>query len=295
MPQGDAPAVARRRIRLALRRAREDSGLTLQQVADALGASVSKVIRIEQGDVTVSKSDLLALLRLYGIADAATTSTLVEDVRVARSRTSEWADPERWKYLPDGLRELMQFERSATAIRAFQPTLVPGLLQTPEYVEALFDAYRGELNADPDVDLAKRAARRRARTTRSEQVLDRAHPPELYALMDESVLYREIGGTAVLAGQLRHLIKMRDRPEVHVRIVPYSAPPVLQGPFLIVALDGIDALLYREVYKEDEIVHDEARIDRYRATFERLWQTSLDDEASARRIAERVQTLSQPG
>jgi transcriptional regulator with XRE-family HTH domain len=294
LPQGDAPAVARRRIRLALRKARERSGLTLQEAADGLGASVSKMIRIEQGGVTVSQSDLLALLGLYGIDDKPTADRLVADVRLARSRTSEWADAERWKYLPGGLVELMQFERSATAIRAFQPTLVPGLLQTPEYAEAVFDAYQDQLSADPVEDRAKRTARRRIRVLRAQEIFDRADPPEFYALMDESVLYREVRGT-VLGSQLSHLLATRDDHRIHVRIVPFSAPPVLQGPFLLLALDGVDALLYREIYKEDEVVHNEERIQRYRQNFERLWQTSLDEDATARRIAERLRAIGPPG
>jgi transcriptional regulator with XRE-family HTH domain len=297
LPQGDAPAVARRRIRLALRKAREESGLTLQEVADSLCASVSKVIRIEQGAVTVSKSDLLALFRLYGVSDAAATSALVEDVRLARSRTSEWADPERWKHLPPGLLELMQFERSATALRCFHTTLVPGLLQTPEYAGALFDSFRGELSKDTDADREVRAARLQARVNRSTQVLDRAEPPEFYGLMDESVLHREIGGRAITAAQLRMLVKLMERPTVRLRVLPFTAgaPVAVQGPFIIVELDGVDAVLYREVYKQDELDHDEARVARYRATFERLWELSLDDDASAQRIADRAQALADPG
>ena len=298
MPQGDAPAVARRRIRLALRKAREESGLTLQEVAESLGASVSKVIRIEQGGVTISKSDLLALLQLYGVSNGATTSALVEDVRLARSRTSEWADPERWKHLPPGLWELMQFERSATAMRTFHPTLIPGLLQTPEYTAAMFDSYEGQLDRDSEVDRAIRAARKQARMTRSTEVLDRADPPEFYAIMDESVLHREIGGRAVLDAQLRHLLKMMKRPSVRVRVVPFTAgaPVALQGPFIILELDhGRDAVLYVELYKQDALDHDEARVSRYRATFERLWQLSLDDKSSAQLITDRAQALSDPG
>jgi transcriptional regulator with XRE-family HTH domain len=295
VPQGDAPAVARRRIRLALRQARERKELTLNQVAEAIGASISKIIRIEQGGVTVSRGDLQLLLDLYGVDDPAARAALVADVRIARSRPPEWSDADQWRHIPTALQELIQLERSATALRVFHPTLIPGLLQTPGYSDALFRSYAGVLHPKDDAeDAAARDARRRIRLARPAHVIDRADPPQYYAILDESVLYRAIGGTAVLAEQLQHLVAMMERPHVHLRVLPFTAgaPFSLQESFIILELDhGHDAVLYLETYTRDSLNEDDEKTARYRTSFERAWEVSLDDDASTKLISGRAQDL----
>ena len=134
----EAPAVARRRVRLALRREREASGLSQATVADRLGWSLSKLQRIESGEVTVTGTDLRAALGVYGRADDEDMAGLYNDVRVAR-RERWWTAQEHREHLSVGLRQLVQFEIAASAIRVFQPVLVPGLLQTAELADAVLD------------------------------------------------------------------------------------------------------------------------------------------------------------
>jgi transcriptional regulator with XRE-family HTH domain len=108
MAEGDSPTIARRRVRMAIREARETVGLTQQQVAEEMEWSASKVIRIESGDVTISVSDLRQLLGFLGVHDKILISELASDARIARTRVkaqSVWWQEDRFrKYASENLR-----------------------------------------------------------------------------------------------------------------------------------------------------------------------------------------------
>ncbi|HET6530843.1 MAG TPA: helix-turn-helix transcriptional regulator, partial [Actinoplanes sp.] len=109
-------------MRLALRRARESTGLSQGAVAQRVRWSLSKIQRIEAGDVTVSGTDLRALLDLYGVTDSEEIEQLTEEARISR-RQRWWTAPEYREHLTPGTLQLLQFEAEATAIRAYQPVL----------------------------------------------------------------------------------------------------------------------------------------------------------------------------
>src|SRR5690606_31054009 len=191
----ESPLVARRRLRLALRRAREAKGLTQGQVAESLYWSLSKVNRIEAGEVTVSATDLKALLDLYNITDEAVVNELVADARVARRRRW-WHDDIARDYLTPDMIKLLQYESEATMIRMYQPSLVPGLLQTPSYA-------RSVIESAPTLSPEERAALLDIRLRRRQHVFDRPNPPFVLILLDESVLIREREGDLVMYEQMR--------------------------------------------------------------------------------------------
>ncbi|WJK35129.1 helix-turn-helix transcriptional regulator [Solwaraspora sp. WMMA2065] len=285
---GESPAAARRRLRLALRRARESAGLTQGKVADALDWSVSKVNRIEKGSVSVSTTDLRALLELYGVVDADRAGRLLRDARTSRLR-GWWDEPRYREHLTPAMLQLLQLEGEASAIRVFQPTLIPGLLQTREYGEFVLNFWRSEL---PEAD---RALRLEARLRRRDQVLDRPDPPEFHLVLDESVLWRTIGGPRVMVGQFAALLRVARRPNVRVRIVPFADAAIMAmlAPFTLLDFgDEENALLYREGILLDEIVHAAQRIGRHRDYFAHIWDSAHDEATSARLITERTATLS---
>jgi transcriptional regulator with XRE-family HTH domain len=288
MVSGEPPAVARRRVRLALREAREARRLTQSQVAAALDWSLSKVNRIEGGDVGVSGTDLRALLAFYGVTDQVRVDRLLEDARNSRRGRLWWADPRYREHLTPATMQLLQFESEATAIRCFHLTMIPGLLQTRSYAEIVLASYREELSE------AARQVRLEVRMQRRERVLLRPEPPDLYLILDESVLSREIGGPRVMGEQLRELLTLMKEPNIFVRVVPLSAaaPIALLGPFTILDMAGEqDAMLYRETYVGDEVVHAAPKIKHDREIFEQLWGRALDDAASARLIEARAAAM----
>lgn len=266
----DRPAVARRRVRMALRSAREAKQLTQGQVAEAMDWSLSKVMRIEKGDVNVSPADLQVLLNHLGVNEPAEVKRLMDDARI--SRKARWtADPLERMHLTDALVQLMEFEQEATVIRQYASVIVPGLLQTPNYAEAVLNSF--------GLDEEEVTARKNARQRRRERVLERPNPPDDLLILDESVLLRQVGGPTVMAEQLSFIVSlMEEKSSVEVRVVPFAGESTIAvlGPFTLVDLRGDDnAVLYRESLLKDEIIDTPSDIRRHRELFERLWKHAL--------------------
>src|SRR2546429_1374163 len=126
MGQRETSVVRMRRLRAELRRIREESGLTQKAVAEALGWSTSKVVRIETGAVKISTSDLMALVHYYRITDPQFTEDMLA---VTRIKEKGWWDEYR-DYAPQQFLDFLGYEDSAASIRIYMATVVPGLLQT---------------------------------------------------------------------------------------------------------------------------------------------------------------------
>jgi transcriptional regulator with XRE-family HTH domain len=285
MTLGESPAVARRRVRLALRAAREAKGLTQGQVAKVLEWSLSKVQRIESGEVSVSTTDLRALLAYLEVTDANMIIQLMDDSRTSR-RQRWFTDPKYRQHLTPATLRLLQFESEAVAIRSFALTLIPGLVQAREYARLTLKTR--------NLAVEQERVRYEVRMRRREQVLGRDDPPKYLLILDESVLWREIGGPAVTAVQLQELLLLMREPHVDVRVIPFAqaAAVALLGPFTLFNLDQEEnAVLYRESYDADEIIENPNEVERHRRIFEDLWRRSLDERASERLINARAATL----
>jgi transcriptional regulator with XRE-family HTH domain len=284
-PLSESPAVARRRLRLALRRAREAKGFTQFKVADALEWSLSKVNRIESGEVTVSGTDLRALLTLLEVADPATVERLTTEARVARLR-SPWDVAHLREHLTPATHQMLQFESDARSIRSFQPTLVPGLFQTRDYAAAVLDVWSDELSRPAW------AARLEVRLQRAE-LLHRADPPGYALILDESAVMREVGGPRVMCEQLQQLLELIRDDRVTTRVLPLAdaALMVMNGPFIIFDLGDDDVVIYRERPPADDIVDASHEVERYTRLFQRMWNKSLNEDASRRLIEARAAAL----
>lgn len=283
----EAPAVARRRLRLAIRRLREAMGWTQLQVAEALDWSLSKVSRVESGDVTVSTTDLLALLGLFKVTDAPTVHRMTADAKAARRR-SWWLEPELQEHLTPATVEMFQLEAAATKIRTFQPVLIPGLLQTREYADSILGSLEMLTNRQRD-------ARLQARLRRTARVLDRPDPPGFSILLDESVLLRERPNQRVMHDQLLVLAKYNRRANVAVRIVPLRSTslPVVGTQFTLLEMGEDESeVLYQEFYFHDELIETPAVVQRYRQIFESAWNGSLTEHESTRLLEARIADLA---
>lgn len=223
MNRRHSPTVRRRRLASELRGLRDRAGLTIDEVGEKLECSASKISRIETGLVGVNPRDARDMLRLYGI-EAEEQEALVQLAREARKKGWWQAYSEVFTGAFVGL------ESEAASLRTFQALLVPGLLQTEEYVRAVITAIR------PDALESQIERRVSGRMTR-QRLLTESDPPEYWAVLDESVLHHSIGGTEVMARQLHHLCDMAALPHVTLQIVPFSAGahPGMEGPFLILS------------------------------------------------------------
>jgi transcriptional regulator with XRE-family HTH domain len=267
----ESPTVARRQLRQALRRAREAKALTQGQVADALEWSLSKVNRIESGDVTVSNTDLRALLALLEVRAADEVNRLVETGRVARRRE------ESLPHVTPAMRQFLEYEREALVIRSFQPTLVSGLFQTPEYAASILGFWREVL---PD---EVRDARVRLRLQRRKDVLERERPLTYQLVLDESVFHRRVGSGDITARQFEALAAMARAGQLDVRMLPFSDGSSLSivGAFSIVDLPGEEnAVMYTEATRSDNLVQDHDELVLHRRIFDLMWERSLSHDDS---------------
>ena len=209
---GATRGVTARRMVLGaqLRRLREAAKVTRSEAAYAVRASESKVSRLEHGRVAFKERDVADLLTMYGVADAAEREAFLDMVRHANQ-------PGWWRrygdVMPSWFQDFVGLEESASLIQAFELQFVPGLLQIEEY--ALAVATRGRPDfASPEV------RRRMALRMERQKILIGVHPPILWAVLDESVLHRPLGGRRVLRAQLEHMLDISQRPNVTIQVVP---------------------------------------------------------------------------
>jgi transcriptional regulator with XRE-family HTH domain len=237
---GPDPTIHRRRLRSELRKAREAAAKTQRETAKAMDWSMSKLIRIETGDVRISTNDLRALVAYYGVSDERAVE-LVEVARAARepARWSRYRDVASPEYLA-----FLGYESSAAIIRNFEPILVPGLLQTEEYARVVISEVEQPTHVDGLVDL---------RVERQE-ILVRDPAPDVHFIIDESVIRHVVGGPEVMRRQLIQLKEMAQQSHVHLRIAPFELGiyPRMRVPYVIFEFDSPqdEDVLYIETTEE---------------------------------------------
>jgi transcriptional regulator with XRE-family HTH domain len=195
-----------------LRRLREAAGISAEKAGYSIRGSRSKISRMETGRVGLKVRDVEDLLTLYGVADERERAKVITLAR--RSREPEW-----WAQyndiLPDWFETYLGLESAATSIRTFEMQFVPGLLQTEGYARAVTTL--GHQTASPD-EIERRVGLRLGR----QELLSRTQPPRIWAVMDEAVLRRPIGGSQVMRAQLRRLTEAARLPHVTLQVVPFA-------------------------------------------------------------------------
>jgi transcriptional regulator with XRE-family HTH domain len=293
---GDSPMIARRRVRLALREARESLSLTQSDVAEAMEWSLSKVIRIEGGEVSISPNDLRPLLAYLNIKDRATVESLIADAKSSRLRQRRfwWQEDPFRDHMTTSMPRLFEFEREAVAIRYFSIYVVPGPLQTRLFAETILRQFQAGLT-DSDIEV-----RLGARLRRRQELLRGPGGPNISVLLDESLVWRPYGGPAVLRDQLADLERLASEGRLKLRIVPFSieAPLPTYGTFDLMYLkeDGDDenAVVYREFGFLDEIVEDRVSAAQYHQKFDELWAASMDETDTISLLRRRLSELASP-
>ena len=293
MAEGDTPTVARRRVRLAIREARDAAGLTQNQVAEAMEWSLSKVIRIENGEVSISPNDLRPLLGYLGLRDRAAVASLLADARIARTRQRQawYQRPEFRVHMSDALRRLIEYEAELTAMRSYSVYYLPGPFQIPSYAAALTNAWGDELPAE-NIRWLLEARRRRRETIR-----DRMDSGLLRVTMvlDQSVLERQIGPLDITADQLQDLHELTSAGLMGIRMLPFDlgSPIANNASFDLLTLgEGPrDTVMYRENGTTDELIEDPEITSRHRERFEQLWQVATSEVDTIDFIKSRLEAL----
>jgi transcriptional regulator with XRE-family HTH domain len=276
------PAVRRRKLGAELRALRVRAGLTSGEAARLVGWHQSKVSRIETGRSGVKASDVLRLLDAFETDDPQQRELVVALAGAEDAGGHHWWHAYRG-LLPPSYRDFISLESQACRIRTLETSVVPGLLQTPEYARAVT---RSVLAGTSDRHIEALVEVRLAR----QDVLRAQQPLELSAVLDEGVLRREVGGSGILRRQLEHLAEAAQMPHVRIQVLPFSAGGHigLTGPFVVfsfpntsdldvVVLDHLTSSLYLE-RKED--------LKAYTDAFDVLLLRALSPEDSLEFIAE---------
>jgi transcriptional regulator with XRE-family HTH domain len=243
--------VKRRRVRGELRQARTNADLTQKAAAEGLFWSASKIVRIEQGTVPVTPTDVRAMLHLYGVKDEARIEALVELAQQAREEKG-------WSTFSDILSqaslELFGNEPAAKVIYEYEPSVVPGLLQTPEYTRSLLKAL-GNSEAEIKRRLAARAQR--------QVLLDKPVHPDLIFIVGETALSRPVGGEDTMREQIGHILQLSNTKGITILLMPFSAGAHrgMGSSFTVVQFEDplLPDLLYLENAEQESVSRDEEK------------------------------------
>lgn len=290
-----SPTVLRRWLAFELARLRKDAGLSQKQAAARLNRAQSHISNLETGPGAKDRRNIPALAEVEVLLDHYGRQDLVPQFRqlLEQCRRKHW-----WEGLPAGvIPPLFDFylglEEGAVAIECYDALTVTGLLQCRAYAEVLLRGHGSTLAED---EVARRVELRLGR----QAVLDRDEDPlRLWAILDESVLHRMIGGPAVMAAQLEHLLKAAERPGIQLQILPAILPtthgvhPGLHGSFtrMTFPTPGDPGLVYLESRLGGSYHEEQGEIDEYAEIMNHLRVLALTPDQSADLIRHRRKDL----
>jgi len=280
------PTVPQRALAGALERRREAAGLSSRDVAARLEWSETKIWRIETARVTVSPGDIRELARLYDIDDAG-TEALVQLARQAK-RPGWWKGMSQ--ALPEGFSVHLELESTATAIRTYEAQWVPGLWQTEAYARAVLAA--NSLASTPE-----QIERQVQVRMRRQQILVRPDPkpPAMWAILDEAVIRRVVGGRAVMRGQLERLREASGHPAVTLQILAFNAGAHMAAYGSFALFDPSDPAFPVTASTDrpaGSLIEDDPEdIHRYITMFDHLRASSMSPAASRTLIGEAMSLL----
>ncbi|KUL50256.1 MULTISPECIES: helix-turn-helix domain-containing protein [unclassified Streptomyces] len=272
------PTVRRRRLGQELRRLRELKGMTAEEVAERLLVSQSKISRLENGRRSISQRDVRDLCGVYEVDDHRIVDSLMQMAK--DSRQQGW-----WHSFGDiPYSVYIGLETDAASLRVYDPQVVPGLLQTRAYAEALIT---GALPETTPTDIEKRV---QVRMRRQERILAPENPLRLWTVLDESALRRVVGSRHLMRDQLEHLVEQSQLPHVTVQVIPFDmgAHPGLNGQYAILEFpDAADSsVVYIEGVTSDLYLEKANDVQQYSVMYEHLRAQALNVEQSRRRIAD---------
>jgi len=269
-----SPTVRRRELGALLRALRNQNGLTVEQAADQLLCSPSKVSRMETGHGAATPRDIRDLCDLYGITDQAERDRMMTLAR--ESKLQGW-----WQSYDLTYATYVGLEAEAVAISDFQSSVVPGLLQTPDYARA------GHEGTMPRLTNEQIEMQIQAKLTR-QSLLTQANPLTFRAVMDEAVLRRVVGGPQVMGKQLDRLIEVARLPNVTLQIIPFTvgSHPGLESNFNILELPKpTPSIVFVEGLVGSMYLERAEDLKRYQEVFERLQTVALSPKDTINAIA----------
>jgi transcriptional regulator with XRE-family HTH domain len=274
VPEVRSPTVRRRELGALLRALRNEKGLTVEQVAERLLCSPSKVSRMETGHGAATPRDIRDLCDLYNLTDQAERDRMMRLAREAKQQA--W-----WQSYDLAYATYVGLEAEAVTISAFQSSVVHGLLQTADYARAGHEGAMPRL-ASHQIDLQIEAKLTRQR------ILSQDDPPRFNVVLDEAALHRAVGGRRVMAAQLAKILEMTALPNVVVQALPYErgAHPAVESNFTILRLpDPTPGVVFVEGLIGSTYLERPEDLKRYHEIFDNLQSIALSPKDSADLIA----------
>ncbi|HET6357576.1 MULTISPECIES: helix-turn-helix transcriptional regulator [unclassified Streptomyces] len=266
------PTVRRRRLGQELRRLRELKGMTAEEVAERLLVSQSKISRLENGRRSISQRDVRDLCGVYEVEDHRIVDSLMQMAK--DSRQQGW-----WHAFGDiPYSVYIGLETDAASLRVYESLIVPGLLQTREYAQAVIEGMWPE--ATPS-EIDKRI---QIRLKRQDRLTDPVNPLRFWAVIDEALLRRVVGNRQIMTDQLLHLAQLSEQPHVTLQVLPYDvgAHPGMYGKFAILEFqEAMDAsVVYLEGVTSDLYLEKANDVQSYAVMYEHLRAKALSAEQS---------------
>lgn len=291
---GRSPAASRRRLGAELRQLREAAGLKIEDAALALDCSTAKISRLETGKGVPFQRDVRDLIKIYGTAAEERSDFLMELVTEGRAQDwfSSFRDVLQGEMFADHLARFVRLERDASVIKTFEADLIPGLLQTEEYIDAVCSIVA------PERSEKERARFVQFRRERQDSLLRAGQPPELNVILSEVAIVRRIGGPGVMRRQLEALAaELESKLDfVDFRLTPVAAeaPGALGGPFTVMKYTdpGDQDVVYLEGREGAHYLESDGDVTRYEQIFSGLERDSLSREESLDRLVQDVERLA---
>ncbi|KUO18398.1 helix-turn-helix domain-containing protein [Streptomyces dysideae] len=287
MPINNNPTFRQRRLARTLKELRAAAGLTHADAAKVLGSAESKVGRIENAQSGIRLPDLRALMDAYNVTDPTERNAIEKLSREAKqkgwwSRYLSVVDPAYAAYAA--------VEWDASELYNVETNLVPGLLQTPEYTEALI-----RLQA-PDAGKERVEAQINVRRERK-SILTRDSPLQLWVIVAENVLYHQVGSRDVMKAQLEALIADSRKQNIELQILPREDPmnACLFGPFVIMSFptSAETDVVYTESPTSTLYYEEAADVETYTTLFRRLNMAAANVSKSRALITDALKEMEQ--
>ena len=284
MPLG--PTVRRRRLGAELRRLREGHSLKLEEVAEELNLAPSTLSRIETGKAPTKSAYLMAMLDMYKVDDPGARKILIDMAREGH-RKGWWSIYD--DVLPSGFDIYVGLEAEASGLRTYETDVVHGLLQTTDYAVAVLRELRPR---DSEEQITRVVDLRMQR----QRLLDQDPPLDLWLILDEGAIRRNIGGASVMRPQLEHLIVASRWSNVTLQILGFEsgAHAGLVGPFSILEFPerGDSDVAYTESVGGMIYLEKEREVRACAEAFDRMRAAALSPAASVELIQQVLGELS---
>jgi transcriptional regulator with XRE-family HTH domain len=269
------PTVRQRELGRRLREQRLEHGLTVEEVADKLLCSATKISRLETGTRRPSLRDVRDLVGVYNV-DEATTNEFMELARGAREQVW-WTQYEDLKLDP-----YLGLEEVAVVITSFTTFHLPALLQTEDYAREVIKKVAPKM--DPDIYRQRVEVR-----MRRQGVLEKKGRPRYHVLLDESVLRRPVGGPELMVAQIDKILQAERDGKATIQIIPFEfgVHSVQDSNFVLLEFDEttkISPTVFVEGLTGNQYLERKAEVDRYKEAIDYLRYSALNARDSVEHL-----------